>query len=158
MELPYRDNVSIITFKGDNFLVLNLVSFKDGWLKFPQGGIDDGESVIEAAKREFLEEIGTDKIHIHGVSEHKNSYDWPQFIVERTGNRFRGQSQSFVVAEFKGDESDININPHEVSSYMWITREELIEFSNDPEHKLFENYNGVILKIIEEFSHVFKDN
>ena len=43
--LPYRDNVCCIVFKGKRFLLVQNLGFKDNWWKFPQGGIEKNETV-----------------------------------------------------------------------------------------------------------------
>lgn len=53
-----RRNVHVIVRnpKNDKYLLLKWT--KHPWIAFPMGGIEDGENVIEAAKREVAEETG----------------------------------------------------------------------------------------------------
>lgn len=53
-----RQNVHVIIrdLKNDKYLLLKWKKFD--WLTFPMGGVEDGEDVIEAAKREVYEETG----------------------------------------------------------------------------------------------------
>ncbi|MBI2669002.1 NUDIX domain-containing protein [Candidatus Woesearchaeota archaeon] len=150
--LPFRNNVALIVFKDTKFLLVNLVDWDEEWWKFPQGGIDDGEDVVAAGKREFREEIGTNKIKILGQSQYTNKYDWPDEVIERKGRQFRGQWQRFLVVEFLGTDADIKIDTAEVRKYKWVARKEIVQFSKDSQHMLFQNYNGSIPKILQEFS------
>jgi len=151
-KLPYRPNVSMITFKGDQFLLVSRIDWPKGFWKFPQGGMDDGEDPLETAKREFVEEIGTDNMRILGISKQHNKYDWDDATIERKHKQWRGQQQRFAVVEFLGEESDIKLDPGELKDGKWVSRGEVLENSRDPEHKLFFHYHGVIEKILEEFS------
>lgn len=150
--LPFRKNVSLIVFKDAKFLLVNLVDWKKNWWKFPQGGIDEGEGLIAAGRREFREEIGTNKIKILGQSQYTNKYDWPDRVIEKEGLQFRGQFQRFIVVEFLGTNVDIKIDTKEVRKYKWVARTEIIQFSKDDQHMVFQNYHGVIPKILKEFS------
>ena len=49
---------------------------RDAW-QMPQGGIDPGESPLEAACRELLEEIGTDRVELLAESRNWYAYDLP---------------------------------------------------------------------------------
>lgn len=130
---------------------MNLIDWQENWWKFPQGGIEGGEEIIPAGKREFMEEIGTDKIKVVGVSRFTNQYDWIDQVIESKRKKWRGQFQHFVIAEFVGVEQDIRIDPKEVRKYRWASREEIIKASEDKEQMLFQNYNGLIPKIFQEF-------
>lgn len=152
LALPYRPNVSLITFKKDKFLLVNLVDWQENWWKFPQGGIESGEEIIQAGKREFFEEIGTNKIRVLGVSKYTNKYDWNDEVIERKQKKWRGQFQHFVVLEFNGKEQDILIDQKEVRKYRWAERKEIIEASKNKDHMVFQNYNGLIPKILQEFN------
>src|SRR3989344_2746636 len=146
--LPLRDNVSLIVFSGKKFLLVNLLDWEEDWWKFPQGGVVKGETLLEAGKRELKEEIGTDKINIVGQSKYTNSYVWPDELITKKQNNYRGQSQRFLVVEFLGKSNDIILGANEVRKYRWVTKKHILEFSADREHMLFKNYNGVIPKIL----------
>lgn len=55
-KLPYRDNISCIVFKDDMFLLVQLNDWPKDFWKFPQGGIEQGETEEEAVIRELIEE------------------------------------------------------------------------------------------------------
>lgn len=153
-KLPYRPNVSIICFADDEFLVINRIRDQTGAWKFPQGGIEQGEDVIRAAKREFAEEIGDHDIRVIGVSKITNTYEWSdeQIIEERKqGKHFRGQKQQFVIAKFNGDKKEIDVCKDEVSEHKWITREQVHEYSKREQHQHFSHYNQKILDVLLEF-------
>jgi len=56
----YRKNVGLIVLDQKNQLLVCRRKGKKTW-QFPQGGIDDGESHIQAAYRELFEEVGIKK-------------------------------------------------------------------------------------------------
>jgi len=147
--LPYRKNVAIIACKKGRFLIVNKKEWPETWWKFPQGGIKDDETIVAAAKREFLEECRTDKIEIVGVSSFVNKYDWDNQKIVRE-KKARGQEQYFVVARFLGDLDDAKPDNKELRKIKWFTLKEILEFS-EKNKKLFDMYNGVIPKILEEF-------
>ena len=149
--LPLRDNVSLIVFSGKKFLLVNLLDWEEDWWKFPQGGVEKGETLLEAGKRELKEEIGTDKINIVGQSKYTNSYVWPDELITKKQNNYRGQSQRFLVFEFLGKSNDIMLGANEVRKYRWVTKKHILEFSADREHMFFKNYNRLIPKILGEF-------
>ncbi len=150
-KLPYRKNISLITFKENRFLLVNRINWPVDFWKFAQGGINDDEDIFEAGKREFFEEIGSKKIKIIGLSKFENKYDWSDNHIEEHNNKWRGQDQRFLLIEFLGDDADIKIDPKELKDYKWVSKEDILSYSKDLNHKLFCNYNGVIEKIFEEF-------
>jgi len=148
--LPYRKNVSIIVFRDKEFLLVNKHEGPRDWWKFPQGGLDEEESLEDGAKREFVEEIGTDKIEIIGISKLVNKYDWDnKDLVNR--KKARGQEQYFVVAKFVGGDSDLKPDNEEIRKVKWFALKDIINFSKKNK-KLFDMYNGLIPKILKEFN------
>ncbi|MDN5247762.1 MAG: RNA pyrophosphohydrolase [Wolbachia endosymbiont of Tyrophagus putrescentiae] len=107
----YRPCVGIMLFnkKGDIFTGKRFDS--NTYWQMPQGGIDDGEKLEQAALRELLEEVGTNKIEIIAKSKDWISYDLPEEMVpEHWNGQYSGQKQIWFLMKFLGDDQDININ------------------------------------------------
>lgn len=153
-DLPYRNNVSCILFKKKNFLLVQHIKWPENFWKFPQGGIDEGETEEEAARRELLEELGTDKFKFIAKSSHTNKYDWEDESVKLAGFRWRGQIQRFFLVEYLGNDKDIKINKNEFRRYEWVSLKDLY-FRIDHNNKDFRNYKETIEKIVEEFKQHF---
>ena len=75
----YRKNVGLIVLDQKNQLLICRRKGKKTW-QFPQGGIDAGESQIQAAYRELFEEVGIKKKQVKVVqkSSHWYHYDLPE--------------------------------------------------------------------------------
>jgi putative (di)nucleoside polyphosphate hydrolase len=109
--LPYRRGVGIMLVNpsGLVFVAKRIDMPSDAW-QMPQGGIDADETPLEAAKREMLEEIGTDKAEFIAESAGWYTYELPPDLIGVIwGGRYRGQEQKWFVARFTGDDSDVNI-------------------------------------------------
>ena len=155
--LPFRPNVSMITFKDDHFLIVNnKIRDIESW-KFPQGGVNKDENPIQTAIREFKEEMGSDKLKVLGVSKYKNTYHWDESIILKAKQfkdeyQFKGQEQTFVILEFLGDLNELTPDPKEIEDHKWVHKDEILDFSTDPDHKHFAQYNGLIPEILKEFN------
>ena len=126
-EALYRPNVGIIIFNRDGKILWCKRKQGDGW-QFPQGGIDKGESPLEALYRETYEEVGLKKHQIKIVRENERwiGYDVPKDRVPKyfsfKNRRFKGQTQKWFLAEFQGNNEDINLSLHsqiEFSEWTW---------------------------------------
>lgn len=147
-EQVYRNNVSLITFRGSEFLLVNLSEWPPDYWKFPQGGVNPKESLEQAAKREFKEELGTDKIRIIRKSKIKRRYKWgkPKII----GNKeYIGQSQAFLIVEFLGDDRDLVVKSEEIRAFRWSTIHDLERLINRKELD-FQEYWGTIWRVLKE--------
>tara|TARA_Y100000768_G_scaffold333705_1_gene273978 strand:- start:3354 stop:3848 length:495 start_codon:yes stop_codon:yes gene_type:complete len=126
-EALYRPNVGIIIFNRNGKILWCKRKQGDGW-QFPQGGIDKGESPLEALYRETYEEVGLKKHQIKIVRENERwiGYDVPKDRVPKyfsfKNRRFKGQTQKWFLAEFLGNNEDINLSVHsqiEFSEWTW---------------------------------------
>ena len=122
-KLPYRPCVGIVLFnpRGEVFVAQRLDNPGPAW-QMPQGGIDDGEEPLIAARREMLEEIGTNKATVLAESRGWLHYDLPIDLVPKIWKgRFRGQRQKWFAFRFDGKDSDINIETDtpEFSAWRW---------------------------------------
>ncbi len=126
--LPYRPCVGVMLLNGrGQVFVAKRRDSRDSW-QMPQGGIDDGESVREAALRELEEEIGTASAEILGETTEKLRYDLPDHLLGRVWKgRWRGQEQVWIAARFTGSDADIDLDTAhpEFDAWKWVDADAL---------------------------------
>ena len=127
--LPYRPGVGIMLLNTENqvFVGKRIDTVSEAW-QMPQGGIDEGEEPLEAAIREMMEEIGTDKACMVAESNGWYNYDLPDHLIAKLwGGKFRGQRQKWYCLRFMGNDSDINIatDHPEFCEWKWAEIKEL---------------------------------
>ena len=141
-ELPLRIGVGIILLNHENniFVGKRIDNPKNSW-QMPQGGVDQNENFLQAAKRELEEETGIKSIKL--IKELKGwfKYDLPKYLLGKLWNgKYRGQKQKWFVMKFLGKSDEINVknkNP-EFLNWKWI---ELSQLSNIAVHFKVDIYN-----------------
>lgn len=118
---PFRPCVGIILIntKKQVFVGQRFDNHGEAW-QMPQGGIDDGETPVEAAYREMHEEIGTNAAEL--IREHPEwlSYTIPETLADQLWQgRYRGQTQKWLAFHFTGSNTDINIRTDEPEFREW---------------------------------------
>lgn len=114
---------------GRRTFVGRRVGKEDGW-QMPQGGVDRGETPIEAACRELAEEVGTTKALLLRESRGWFTYDVPvDMQPPHWGGRWRGQAQKWFALAFTGQDSDIDLEAHdrEFDQWRWARSNEVLE-------------------------------
>lgn len=123
----------MITYRKSDgkFLLVKKPREEHAW-QFPQGGVDEGETYEEAAKRELKEELGTDKFKGFHKSKHVLFYDFP--VGYSRDDQYTGHKQSYYFVEFTGEDSDLQLDSEELEEYRWIYQTELEEYLQSPEY------------------------
>jgi putative (di)nucleoside polyphosphate hydrolase len=129
--LPYRLGVGVMLLneRGLVFTAKRIDTPADAW-QMPQGGIDEGETPLEAAFREMKEEIGTDQAEVLGETSDWLQYDLPADLVGKVWKgRFRGQRQKWFALRFTGRDCDIDIRTAhpEFSDWRWTRIDQLLD-------------------------------
>jgi putative (di)nucleoside polyphosphate hydrolase len=127
----YRPCVGIALFNRDNHVFLGERIDTPGAWQMPQGGIDDDETIEQAAFRELAEEIGTNKAKIIRVADTKIRYELPPDMREKLWQgRFIGQEQTWVAMRFLGQDHEIRLEAHkppEFNDWKWSPLEETLD-------------------------------
>lgn len=84
--------------------------------QFPQGGVDDGEDLEDAARRELHEETGVRSASLLGRTEDWVAYDFPPEAA-RNRKGWIGQKQIWFALRFDGDEREIDLDAHGVAEF-----------------------------------------
>jgi len=121
----YRPCVGITLFNAAGLVFVGERIDTPGAWQMPQGGVDEGENIETASRRELREEIGTDKAEIIRIHDQILRYDLPPDVRARIpwGNKYAGQDQTWVAMRFTGTDSDIKLDADdhpEFSQYKWI--------------------------------------
>ncbi len=150
MNKSYRLNAGIVVVNAQGLALLcERSDYANQW-QFPQGGINNGELPIDAAKRELYEETGIKSVKLLASNPTTLHYDFPPKIAAH--HKYKGQEQYWFLFEFNGDDSEINlqINPNEIEfkSYRWAPIEEaleaVVEFKKEVYNKVVEYFTPII--------------
>lgn len=149
-KLPYRLGVGIMLLNaaGNVFVAKRIDMTSEAW-QMPQGGIDKDETPLVTAKRELMEETGTDKAVPASESPDWYTYDLPDDLVPKVlGGRYRGQKQKWFTMRFTGVDADINIHTQEpeFSEWKWVKAEQLpniiVPFKRDLYARILKEYRS----------------
>ena len=119
----YRASIGAIIFNSRNeFLLVQLPSYRENEWDFVKGGMQKGEKEEETLVREIREEIGENVDYVILRKSIWNIiYEWPIELQVKLG--FRGQARiSFWV---KFNSGVITIPENEVSKYRWVSEDDI---------------------------------
>ena len=94
----------------------------DKW-QMPQGGVDSDEPLLQAMKRELLEETSIKNIKVLKEFDQWLEYELPENLIGKIWKgKYRGQRQKWFIVKFLGDDNEINIktNNAEFMEWKWI--------------------------------------
>lgn len=122
----YRKAVRVIVTHG-NKIALGVRYKGDGTVDyhlFPGGGIEDGESVGEAAVKEVKEEVGMLVEHPREIG-HSHKYDKVHPKPERA-KLYRGSEDIWVTAVFVRMDNSILGTQGDAFKFVWVTPDQAI--------------------------------
>jgi len=152
-KLPMRTGVGIIVLNNKNqvFVGKRKDNPVDKW-QMPQGGVDAGESYINAMKRELLEETSIKNIKILKEIDRIYEYELPKNLIGIIWKgKYRGQKQKWFITKFLGDDSEINLRTkhQEFIDWKWINPKKLPEVIVDFKKNLYINLVNEINSFID---------
>lgn len=148
----FRPNVAAILRRGDgDVLVGERVGLVNAW-QFPQGGVDEGESLLLALERELREEIGVppQKYEVR-ASRGGYRYSFPHGVKM---GRWTGQEQTYFLCDYKGtgaeEEFRLDCEHPEFSQLQWVKPEAfqlvwLPDFKREVYRQVFRDMLGISL-------------
>jgi len=122
----FRANVvAIVTNSTGQIMAFERGDTPGAW-QLPQGGVDDDESVIDAAWRELREETGLRKRDVKLIKEHPDwtAYEWPD--GRRKKGRL-GQCQRWFTFLVRDDSTEPEPDGDEFVSWQWVDRQWLVD-------------------------------
>lgn len=142
-ELPLRLGVGVVVLNKENKVFVG--KRKDNpvnkW-QMPQGGVDNGEDLVGAMKRELSEETGIKNIKILKEIDGWSKYELPDYLLGKIWKgKYRGQKQKWFVVKFLGSDNEINLetkNP-EFIEWQWIDIDSLPSVIVDFKKKVYED-------------------
>ena len=114
----------------------------------PQGGVNQNENLLQAAKRELEEETSIKSVKLVKEINEWLEYELPKNLLGKVlEGKYRGQKQKWFVMKFVGMEKEINVktkNP-EFLDWKWIEISKLpsvaVNFKVNLYEKLKEEIN-----------------
>ena len=127
--LPLRIGVGIVVLNSKNkvFVGKRKDNSFDKW-QMPQGGVDLNEPLLQAMKRELIEETSIKNIKVLKEFEKWLQYELPENLVGKIWKgKYKGQKQKWFVVKFLGSDKEININTKhaEFINWKWVEIDEL---------------------------------
>ena len=151
-ELPLRLGVGIIVLNKENkvFVGKRRDNPTNKW-QMPQGGVDRGENLVNAMKRELKEETSIRSIEILKELEGWTEYELPDYLLGKIWRgKYRGQKQKWFIVRFLGRDEEINlktIHP-EFIEWQWLDIENLPSVIVHFKKKVYEKLLPVIKSFI----------
>lgn len=158
MSQHFRKNAGVVVFRADKKVLMcsRIDSRKPSW-QFPQGGIESGESVKEAAIRELYEETSLRRVTWVAEIDRPIRYEFPQEIKEaflKKGIVTDGQDQYWSLFYFDGDDAEIDLKTPEpeFDDYRWVDISEAPNLVWEVKKQAYMEMVKVFAPIIDNYS------
>lgn len=121
----------MLVHNANDELFLGERAGQSGHWQFPQGGVEESDSLEQAVFRELAEELGLTARNSSIVKQLRATfqYDWDDPPSYARG-RWRGQTQTFWLIEFVGSDQEIVLDKGELSSWRWASVQQVRELAH----------------------------
>lgn len=135
----YRPNVGIIVANPKGQVLWARRVGQDAW-QFPQGGINEGESMETALYRELKEEIGLgeDQVEIINSTRGWLRYKLPKRYLRQNNTSFVGQKQKWYLLKMLTDDKNVRFDQSETPEFdhwswvsYWYPLGQVVPFKKD---------------------------
>ena len=150
--LPLRLGVGVIVLNNKNrvFVGKRIDNPIDKW-QMPQGGVNYGEDLTTAMKRELKEETGIKNIKILREIDGWSEYELPNYLLGKIWKgKYRGQKQKWFIVRFLGKDNEIDLETGkpEFIDWRWLDIENLpgviVEFKKKVYEELLPKIKATI--------------
>ena len=144
----YRANIAIIVMNKDRKVFWGRRQNQKSW-QFPQGGMEPGETVLQAMYRELHEEVGLypHDVEIISITPNWLKYRLPANLIRKKSPNCIGQKQKWVLLRLLSSDQAINLERHEqpeFDSWRWVSYwyplSQVIEFKKHVYRKALEKF------------------
>ena len=155
----YRANIGIVITNEKRQILLAKRYKQDAW-QLPQGGIDKGETELDALYRELEEEVGLAREQVSLVDKTPKwlRYELPMEHIRRKQKpTCIGQKQVWYLLKLVSNDTDISLNLHnkvEFDDWKWVDYwspvDEVINFKKD----VYEDMLKALAPVLFENEHI----
>ena len=124
-KLPLRIGVGVILINKEKKIFVGKRRDhpnNDKW-QMPQGGVNQGENLLNAVKRELEEETSIKNFKILKELDGWTEYGLPNYLIGKIWKgKYRGQKQRWFILQFTGKDEEINVktNVPEFIDWKWV--------------------------------------
>lgn len=145
----YRRGVGTVIYKDGKVFFAERADAKGCW-QLPQGGVDEGEDLLDAARRELFEEtaLKREQMELMSVYSGFTVYTLPKKFQKKG---FKGQVHKWFLFEFKDEGSSIDLSKaqdKEFTQWRWETIENVLNevegFRKESYEEMFKEFRSLI--------------
>lgn len=163
--LPYRTGIGVVLFNkaglvwlGKRIINNNIVRSEESSWQFPQGGVNEGEDLEYAVRRELYEETCIKNIEFLGKATEPLFYNFPKELQNLSiAKDYKGQKQYWFAYLFTGEDKEISVDNipngahREFSEWRWEEFSEsinlVVDFKKPTYKKLYDIFKKYELQL-----------